>query len=104
VFRDGATIVFVEVRYRASSRFGDGLASVTVRKQRRLVNAAASWLKQNPGLSSLPCRFDVALVRCDRPTKKDRVSPSSQTVEPGLPIPIEGYHLTLQNYLESAFC
>jgi len=72
VFRDGATIVFVEVRYRASSRFGDGLASVTVRKQRRLINAAASWLKQNPGLSSLPCRFDVVAVSGSgsRPTLK----------------------------------
>jgi putative endonuclease len=62
VFREGGTVVFVEVRYRTSNRFGDGLASVTARKQRRLINAAASWLQQNPGLSRLPCRFDVVSV------------------------------------------
>ena len=62
MLEDGGTIVFVEVRYRSSSRWGDGLATVTVRKQRRLINAAASWLKRNPRLAGRPCRFDVVSV------------------------------------------
>jgi len=54
--RDG-TVVFVEVRLRASPTFGGALASVTARKQQRLVLAARHYLA---GLARLPpCRFDV---------------------------------------------
>ncbi|HEY6510896.1 MAG TPA: YraN family protein [Burkholderiaceae bacterium] len=54
--RDG-TVVFVEVRSRADSTFGGALASVTARKQQRLVLAARHYLA---GLARLPpCRFDV---------------------------------------------
>jgi putative endonuclease len=62
IFEDHNVIVFVEVRYRASERWGGGLASVTPKKQRRLINAASAWLKQNPGHSDRPCRFDVVSV------------------------------------------
>ena len=54
--RDG-TVVFVEVRSRADPTFGGALASVTARKQQRLVLAARHYLA---GLTRLPpCRFDV---------------------------------------------
>jgi len=54
--RDG-TVVFVEVRSRANPTFGGALASVTARKQQRLVLAARHYLA---GLARLPpCRFDV---------------------------------------------
>jgi putative endonuclease len=54
--RDG-TVVFVEVRSRADATFGGALASVTARKQQRLVLAARHYLA---GLARLPpCRFDV---------------------------------------------
>ena len=54
--RDG-TLVFVEVRSRADPTFGGALASVTARKQQRLVLAARHYLA---GLARLPpCRFDV---------------------------------------------
>ena len=38
-------LVFIEVRYRASHRFGGALASVTTRKQLRLRRAAQVYLK-----------------------------------------------------------
>jgi putative endonuclease len=57
--RDG-TLVFVEVRSRADSTFGGALASVTARKQQRLVLAARHYLA---GLVRLPpCRFDVVAI------------------------------------------
>jgi putative endonuclease len=62
VFREGNTIVFVEVRYRASSRWGDGLASITAAKQRKLIRAASSWLQRNPRFKRASCRFDVVSV------------------------------------------
>ncbi len=59
VMRDGDTLVFVEVRYRASDDFGGAAASVTPAKQRRLVRAATRYLAPHPSLAALPCRFDV---------------------------------------------
>lgn len=44
--RDGDTLVFVEVRARARSRFGDAAASIGRQKQERLVRAAAHWLPE----------------------------------------------------------
>ena len=60
VMRDGGELVFVEVRYRASSRFGGAAGSVDVFKQRRLIAAAGHYLGANP--SPLPCRFDVVAI------------------------------------------
>lgn len=62
VMRDGETLVFVEVRYRKPSSFGDGLLSITRSKRQRLVRAALCWLSNNPSLATVPCRFDVISV------------------------------------------
>lgn len=62
VMREGDTIVFVEVRYRASDRFGGGAASVDHRKRRRLLRAASAWLLSRRGAAEPPCRFDVVAV------------------------------------------
>lgn len=54
--RDG-TLVFVEVRKRASRAFGGAAGSVSATKQRRIVFAARHYLlrlREPP-----PCRFDV---------------------------------------------
>lgn len=54
--RDG-TLVFVEVRKRASARYGGAAASIGWGKQRRIVFAARHYLmrlREPP-----PCRFDV---------------------------------------------
>ncbi|WP_271680170.1 YraN family protein [Thermomonas mangrovi] len=59
VMRDGATVVFVEVRYRATRRFGGGAASVDAGKRRRLVHAARAFLSGHPQMADAPCRFDV---------------------------------------------
>lgn len=60
VMRDGDTLVFIEVRFRASSRFGGAAASVDPRKQTRLATAAAHYLQRHP--TALPCRFDVIAI------------------------------------------
>jgi putative endonuclease len=60
IARDGATLVFVEVRLRSPDRFGGARASVTPRKQRRIVAAARQYLM---GLRPTPpCRFDVVAL------------------------------------------
>ncbi|WP_374757609.1 YraN family protein [Jeongeupia sp. HS-3] len=60
ICRDGNTLVFVEVRQRASSRFGGAAASITPAKQARLIAAAQHYLL---GVSPLPpCRFDAVCI------------------------------------------
>jgi putative endonuclease len=61
--RDG-TLVFVEVRSRASASHGGALASVGSTKQRRLVRAAQHYLLRVPVLP--PCRFDVVAFDAGR--------------------------------------
>ena len=55
------TLVFVEVRQRASASHGGALASVTPTKQRRLVLAARHYLQRLAACP--PCRFDVVAVQ-----------------------------------------
>ncbi|GAA4999264.1 YraN family protein [Pseudoluteimonas lycopersici] len=57
--RDGASLVFVEVRHRRSDGHGGGAASVDAAKCRKLVRAAQRFLLEHPQLAELPCRFDV---------------------------------------------
>lgn len=61
IARDGATVVFVEVKTRASSRFGPPQAAVGPRKQRKMTAVALFYLK-GQGWLAAPARFDVAAV------------------------------------------
>ena len=70
--RDGDMLVFVEVRYRRSTAFGGGAASVDVGKRRKLVHAAQSFLGQHRQYSNLPCRFDV--VEADGDPQAPRIN------------------------------
>lgn len=54
-----ACVVFVEVRYRRSDRFGGGAASVDLRKRRKLVLAAQAFLLAHRAYADNACRFDV---------------------------------------------
>ena len=65
VMREGATLAFVEVRFRRSTRFGGAAASVTRAKRRKLARAAQAWLVRNRAHASAPCRFDVVAVAPD---------------------------------------
>lgn len=60
IMRDGATLVFVEVRLRRNADFGGAAASIDARKQQRLVRTAQHYLA---GLGHTPpCRFDALLM------------------------------------------
>ncbi len=64
VMRDGATLVFVEVRARGGMGFGGAAASITAAKQARVILAARHYLAAK-GLDA-PCRFDAVLVQDGR--------------------------------------
>ena len=57
--RGGATLVFVEVRYRRDARYGGGAASVDFSKRRKLVRAAQLFLLNHRKFANAACRFDV---------------------------------------------
>ena len=55
------TLVFVEVRQRASQSHGGAGASISAVKQKRIVFAARHYLMRLKTLP--PCRFDVVLIQ-----------------------------------------
>lgn len=57
IMMDGNTLVFVEVRKRKNRRFGGAAGSVTLAKQRRIINTAQCYLQRYR--TTPPCRFDV---------------------------------------------
>jgi putative endonuclease len=62
VAMEGDTIVFVEVKGRASGSYGSPVEAVGALKRRRLVMAATAYLKRRR-LLEWPCRFDVVGIR-----------------------------------------
>jgi putative endonuclease len=64
IMQDGASLVFVEVRERASAGFGGAAASITATKQARIHLAAQHYLMRKS--LDLPCRFDAVLVQGGR--------------------------------------
>lgn len=69
VMRDGDVLVFVEVRYRHSDRFGGPAESVVARKRQRLIMAAEYYLYTHPAARRLAARFDVVAVRPGEPLR-----------------------------------
>lgn len=68
VMRDERTLVFVEVRYRSSMRFGGAAASIDARKRLRVQRAAALFLRRHFGDRGWPnCRFDVVAFEAAQP-------------------------------------
>ena len=63
IMREAAVLVFVEVRFRRSTRFGSPAETVDARKQRRLIAAARHYLQGHPTL--LACRFDVVAITAE---------------------------------------
>ncbi len=70
VARDGATLVFVEVKARREGAGDPPQAAVTESKQRRLGQLARHYLKWKR-LGEVLCRFDVVAVTLDA---RDRVT------------------------------
>ena len=58
IMLDGETLVFIEVRYRASNKYGGALASVDAKKQAKLSKTATTYLLKHHALNQ-PARFDV---------------------------------------------
>ncbi len=64
ILRDGAYLVFVEVKYRPLGHAGEGLTAVTRDKRRRMVQAASGFLSEMQDFT-VPVRFDVVEITAD---------------------------------------
>ena len=74
VARDGATLVFVEVKARGGRAFGAAAEAVTARKQQRLVQLARLYLACERRWECA-CRFDVVSIHFDQATPVVTVFP-----------------------------
>ncbi|MGM8886236.1 YraN family protein [Psychrobacter sp. 1U2] len=54
-----STLVFIEVRQRRISSFGDAALSITAAKRNRIIKTAKYFLQQHPNYADYECRFDV---------------------------------------------
>lgn len=61
IIRRGRIVAFVEVKARASRRFGDPLAAITAAKRRDIVRVARVWIARHGGPDDL-YRFDAVSI------------------------------------------
>ena len=63
IMQDGESLVFIEVRYRKNADFGGAAASITHKKQQRIIKAALAYQQRYAPQSSM--RFDVVAIEGD---------------------------------------
>lgn len=61
IAKDGAYLVFCEVKYRRDCKKGHPSEAVGRRKQRNISGCAVFYLMQK-GIFGVPCRFDVVSI------------------------------------------
>ncbi|ELS03548.1 TIGR00252 family protein [Xenococcus sp. PCC 7305] len=89
--RSQPTLVFVEVKTRSDNSWdSQGIEAISPGKQKKISQTAALFLSKNPQLADFCCRFDVALVHCQKHHSDLGNYP-------------QGNSLRLENYLENAF-
>lgn len=62
IAKDNDYLVFVEVKTRMSSAFGDPLEAIDEQKQFKIRNVATMYLMKNKLLDKVPIRFDAIAI------------------------------------------
>ena len=63
IMSDNETLVFVEVKYRASTKFGGAIASVSATKQKKIIKTAMYYCLVNDlNFEHVAIRFDVVAI------------------------------------------
>lgn len=69
IMQKADVLVFVEVKFRRSNRFGHAEEMVTASKQRKLIATAEHFLNNHTQYSHCACRFDVVAIEYDNSRK-----------------------------------
>ena len=114
--RSVKSLLFIEVKTRNSTNWdADGALAISSQKQAKLWQTVRVFLSRYPQYRDAVCRFDVALVRCDRQSIStatreinDPLNSSPQNlswpsqIDGQQPICVGGYQLHLIRYIEGA--
>ncbi|MBW4616577.1 MAG: YraN family protein [Desmonostoc vinosum HA7617-LM4] len=95
-------VAFVEVKTRSSGNWDAwGKDAIAPKKQAKIWRTARIFLAQHPEKSEYSCRFDVAVVHCQRlSTNSPGVIATQETLATSS---VAGYKLKLQEYIPAAF-
>ncbi len=62
IAEDNSSLIFIEVKYRKSDKFGAPSEMVTYHKQKKIILTAQLYLQKHPKLANKACRFDVISI------------------------------------------
>lgn len=97
-----STLAFVEVKTRSSGNWdAGGRRAITPQKQAKISSTAQMFLADYPQKADYPCRFDVAIVYCQKLSKN--LTRGKFTQEALASSLVAGYQLQLQEYIAAAF-